>query len=99
MTSANIPDPVDPSSTRFEGLAPSAAEPSASGAPGQAGRIDRMAHTAHKAVDKVADKIEPTREKLHESVEQAAAAVKARADRLDNLQDEWLTSARSCVRE
>ena len=67
--------------------------------PDAAGKIDRLAKTAHQAVDQVADKVEPAREKLHEGVDQAASAVKARADRLDRLQDQWLASARSCVRE
>jgi len=62
------------------------------------GKIDRAARAAHDKVDQLADKAEPARERLHESVDSAATAVKTQVDRLDRLQDAWLTGARECVR-
>jgi ElaB/YqjD/DUF883 family membrane-anchored ribosome-binding protein len=63
------------------------------------GKIDRLARSAHQAIDQVADKAEPVRQRLHGSIDQAAAAVQSQADRLDRVQDEWLTALRDCVRE
>lgn len=75
------------------------ASSSSAGAGDPSGKIDRLAKTAHEKIDQMADKAEPTRERLHGGVDQAAAAMKARADKLERVQDEWITSMRDCVRD
>ena len=73
--------------------------PSSAASADTSGKIDRAAQAAHDTVDRLVDKTEPVRERLHERVESAATTVKSKVDRLDSLQDAWLTSARDCVRE
>jgi ElaB/YqjD/DUF883 family membrane-anchored ribosome-binding protein len=63
------------------------------------GKLDRTAQAAHEKVDQLADKAEPVRERLHEGVDSAVTAVKFQVERLDRLQDAWITGARDCVRE
>jgi ElaB/YqjD/DUF883 family membrane-anchored ribosome-binding protein len=54
--------------------------------------VNRAAQTAHRAVDRVAEKAAP-------AVERATTALQARADQLGELQERWVVESRTYVRE
>ena len=61
--------------------------------------IDRVVHGVHQAVDRMAEKAVPTAERVKSSVSGAAEAVQSKADHLGEMQEEWLTACRDCVRD
>jgi ElaB/YqjD/DUF883 family membrane-anchored ribosome-binding protein len=61
--------------------------------------VDKMAQTAHDAVDRAAAAAGPALEKLRSSASSAAGTLQSKADRLGELEDQWLTTARDYVRE
>lgn len=61
--------------------------------------VDRAAQTAHEAIDRLAAKAGPMIERLSGTASTTAESLRARADHFGELEDEWLESARSYVRE
>lgn len=60
--------------------------------------IDRVVHGVHQAVDRMAEKAVPTAERVKSGVSGAAEAVQSQADHLGEMQEEWVTACRDCVR-
>jgi ElaB/YqjD/DUF883 family membrane-anchored ribosome-binding protein len=63
------------------------------------GTVDRAAQTAHEAIDRVAAKAGPALEKMRASVSGTTDTLRAKADQLGELQDQWLNQTRDYVRE
>ncbi|MBC7702239.1 hypothetical protein [Aquabacterium sp.] len=61
--------------------------------------VDRVAQRAHEAIDSVAAKAKPAVERVHSAASQAADALHAKADALGELEEQWLDSARTHIRE
>jgi ElaB/YqjD/DUF883 family membrane-anchored ribosome-binding protein len=61
--------------------------------------MDRVVQSAHEAVDRMADRAGPAVERLRSGVNQAADVLQSRADELNEIQKEWIDSARACVRD
>lgn len=61
--------------------------------------VDRVAARAHETIDRVAAKAGPAVEKLRESASTYREQLHAKADRLGALEEQWIDSARSYVRE
>jgi ElaB/YqjD/DUF883 family membrane-anchored ribosome-binding protein len=61
--------------------------------------VDRMAQKAHEAIDSVAAKAKPAVERVQTAASQAADALHAKADALGDLEEQWLDSARTHIRE
>ena len=64
-----------------------------------AAAVDRVAQRAHDAIDSVAAKAKPAVERVHSAASQAADALHAKADALGELEEQWLDSARTHIRE
>ena len=61
--------------------------------------VNRVARSAHEAVDRVAERALPAVERLRTGLHDARDAVRARADDLTVMQEEWADQCRSTVRE
>ena len=61
--------------------------------------VDRAAQTAHEAIDRVAAKAGPALEKMRATVSGTSDTLRAKADQLGELQDQWLNQTRDYVRE
>ncbi|RYH00387.1 MAG: hypothetical protein EON58_00200 [Alphaproteobacteria bacterium] len=61
--------------------------------------VDRIAQKAHEAIDNVAAKAKPAVERVQTVASQAADALHAKADALNEWEDQWLDSARIHIRE
>lgn len=61
--------------------------------------VSRAAQTAHRAVDRMAEKAAPAVERLKGGVDEATTALQARADQLGELQERWVVESRAYVRE
>lgn len=61
--------------------------------------IERVAQSAHEAIDRVAGKAGPAVEKLRASTTNAGAALRAKADALGDMEEKWMQSSRSYIRE
>ena len=61
--------------------------------------VDRAAQTAHEAIDRVAAKAGPALEKMRATVSGTTDTLRAKADQLGELQDQWLNQTRDYVRE
>lgn len=61
--------------------------------------VNRVARSAHDVVDRVAEKALPAVERLRTGLYDARDAVKARADNLTVMQEEWTTQCRTTIRE
>ena len=61
--------------------------------------LNRVASTAHQAVDRVVGAAGPALEKLRGSATSAGEAMKAKADQFGAMEEQWIASARSYVRE
>lgn len=61
--------------------------------------VDRMAQKAHEAIDSVAAKAKPAVERVQNAASQAADVLHAKADALNEWEDQWLDSARTHIRE
>ena len=71
----------------------------ASGTSSNADMLNRMASTAHSAVDRVVGAAGPALEKMHGSASSAGEAMKDKADQLGTMEEQWIASARNYVRE
>lgn len=61
--------------------------------------VDRVAQKAHEAIDNVAAKAKPAIERVQGAASQASEALHAKADALNEWEDQWLDNARSHIRE
>lgn len=61
--------------------------------------VDRVAKTAHETVDRVAAAAGPAIERWSSSASTAGDTLRAKADQLGQLEEQWMTTARSYVRE
>ncbi len=61
--------------------------------------IDKMARSAHDAVDRIAAKAGPTVERVKSGVGSMSESMHQRGEQLSAMQEEWLESCRSTVRE
>src|SRR5687767_3884145 len=61
--------------------------------------LNRVASTAHQAVDRVVGAAGPALEKLRGSASTAGEAMKAKADQFGAMEEQWISSARTYVRE
>jgi len=61
--------------------------------------LERLVQGAHQAVDSLAAKAGPAVERLKSSMDTASESMHQRADQLNAMQEEWIESARTTVRE
>jgi len=61
--------------------------------------VERVAKTAHDTVDRVAAAAGPAIERLSSTYSTAGDTLRAKADQLGALEEQWLTNARSYVRD
>ena len=61
--------------------------------------VDRAAQTAHETIDRVAAKAGPALEQLQSAATTAAQSLQDKAATLGEMEEQWLESARTCVRE
>ncbi|WP_280156247.1 hypothetical protein [Piscinibacter sp. XHJ-5] len=61
--------------------------------------VDRAAQAAHEAIDKLAAKAGPAFERLRGSANNASQTLRQKADQFGELEDEWVDSARTYVRD
>ncbi len=61
--------------------------------------VNRAAETAHRAVDRMAEKAVPAVERVKSGVNEATTMLQARADQLGQLQERWVEDSRNYVRE
>lgn len=61
--------------------------------------IGRMKQSAHDAVDRIADKAGPAMERVRGSVSGMSDSMHARGEQFGAMQEQWLESCRSSVRE
>jgi ElaB/YqjD/DUF883 family membrane-anchored ribosome-binding protein len=61
--------------------------------------LERLVQGAHQAVDSLAAKAGPAVERLKSSMGSASESMHERADQLNAMQEEWIESARTTVRE
>jgi ElaB/YqjD/DUF883 family membrane-anchored ribosome-binding protein len=62
-------------------------------------RMERVVQSAHQAVDTLAAKAAPLVDRFGRSLDGASGNLHERADQLSAMQDEWVESARTTVRE
>lgn len=62
-------------------------------------RMDRVVQSAHQAVDTLAAKAAPLVDRFSSSIDGASGQMHDRADQLTAMQEEWVESARTTVRE
>jgi len=60
--------------------------------------VHRAAQSAHEAIDRLAAKAGPAVEKARTFAGSATESLQARADRLGELEDEWIEASREYVR-
>ena len=63
------------------------------------GSVDRAAQAAHETIDRVAAKAGPALDKVRATVAGTKDTLRAKADRLSELEDQWLAATRDYVRE
>jgi ElaB/YqjD/DUF883 family membrane-anchored ribosome-binding protein len=63
------------------------------------GTVDRAAQSAHAAIDKVAAKAGPALDKVRATMSDTKQTLRAKADQLGELEDQWLNNTRDYVRE
>jgi ElaB/YqjD/DUF883 family membrane-anchored ribosome-binding protein len=61
--------------------------------------VDRAAQTAHEAIDRMAAKAGPALEKVRNTLAGSKDTLKARADQLSDIEEQWLNATREYVRE
>jgi ElaB/YqjD/DUF883 family membrane-anchored ribosome-binding protein len=61
--------------------------------------VDRLAQSAHSAIDRVAEQARPAVDKARVAATNAAAAMESKATRLGELEEQWMDSARTQVRQ
>jgi len=82
---------------------PSSNSPASTTSNGAAGTpqkmVERVARSAHDTVDRVAAAAGPAIERLTNSYSTAGETLRAKADQLGAMEEQWISSARSYVRE
>ncbi|AWI52615.1 hypothetical protein DEH84_03680 [Aquabacterium olei] len=61
--------------------------------------VDRATQTAHDTIDRMAAKAAPAIEQLQSAASGAAQALRDKAAALGEMEEAWVESARSCVRQ
>ena len=61
--------------------------------------LGRVVQGAHEAVDRIAEKAAPAVEKLRSTMSGATDTMRSSADQLSHMQEEWVATARTTVRE
>ena len=61
--------------------------------------VERVVQGAHDAVDRAAERAVPAVERLRSGISSAGESLNQRAERLGQVQEQWLQSCRSTVRE
>jgi ElaB/YqjD/DUF883 family membrane-anchored ribosome-binding protein len=61
--------------------------------------VDRAAQSAHEAIDRLAAKAGPAIDRLRGTATNAGETLRAKADQFGELEEQWVESARSYVRE
>ena len=61
--------------------------------------VDRVAQSAHQAVDRLAAAATPALERLSGQAGSARESLSAKADQFGQMQEEWMTQARTYVRD
>ena len=61
--------------------------------------VDRAAQTAHEAIDRMAAKAGPALEKVRNTLAGSKDTLRARADQLSDMEEQWLNATRDYVRE
>ena len=61
--------------------------------------VDRAAQAAHDAIDKLASRAGPAFERLRGTATSAGETLRAKASRFGEIEEQWLESSRSYVRE
>jgi ElaB/YqjD/DUF883 family membrane-anchored ribosome-binding protein len=61
--------------------------------------VDRVAQTAHETVDRIAAKAGPTMERMRSGTGSAREQMQARMDQFGDMEEQWVETARSYVRE
>jgi ElaB/YqjD/DUF883 family membrane-anchored ribosome-binding protein len=54
---------------------------------------------AHDTIDRIAEKAAPAVERLRSSMSDATDRARGGADQLTQMQEEWMATARTCVRD
>ncbi len=66
---------------------------------GRNDRMERVVQSAHEAVDTLAAKAAPLVDRFSSGIDGASGQMHDRADQLSAMQEEWVESARTTVRE
>lgn len=61
--------------------------------------VNRLKQSAHDTVDRIADKAAPAVDRMRSSVSDMKDSMHARGEQLNAMQEQWLESCRSTVRE
>lgn len=61
--------------------------------------VDRFAQTAHDAIDRLAAKAGPAIDRLRGGATNTSETLRAKADQFTEMEEQWVESARSYVRE
>ena len=61
--------------------------------------VDRVAQSAHEAIDRAASKATPALEQLQSAATNAVHTAQDKATAFGEMEEIWLESARTCVRE
>jgi len=61
--------------------------------------VDRVAQSAHEAIDRAASTAAPALEQLQSAATNAAQTMQDKASAFGEMEEIWLESARTCVRE
>lgn len=64
-----------------------------------AGTVERVAQSAHEAIDRMAAKAAPAVERWRTQASGAADTLQSKADRFVEMEDHWVESTRNYVRE
>jgi ElaB/YqjD/DUF883 family membrane-anchored ribosome-binding protein len=101
--SANFQELTMDTNTSLGGTADAVADRTADAAQSAAERghttVDRAAQAAHEAIDKLASKAGPAFERLRGSATSASDTLRAKADQFGEIEEEWVESARTYVRD
>ena len=61
--------------------------------------VDRMRQGAHETVDRLAERAKPAIDRAAESMHSATDSLHARVDRLAEVEERWMETARQTVRD
>jgi ElaB/YqjD/DUF883 family membrane-anchored ribosome-binding protein len=61
--------------------------------------VNRLKQSAHETVDRIADKAAPAVDRMRSGMHDVKDSMQARGEQLSAMQEQWLESCRSTVRE